>query len=595
MTRLLDSSMVLVYGGEDSDGGLLGDMYCLNIDTRVWRKVTYADGPHPSPRILHTATAISSSAMVVMFGDGSVPAPRNDVWYFDVRSSQWMEIDRDDNTPPPRSCHSAVFGNGLGQVPAIYVFGGFGSNERPGNAVHRLKIGDWKWERLAIVVTDSNGKEVVMGEGRDQDPYEPSDEETEEARERQYPCTRESHGAIWLPAMNGMLIIGGDGGFSVLDDVWLLEPSVEHSGAWRWRHMKLKMARGFLENKLPPCAGFTLISLPTEKTQVMLWGGIAGDKGLNVVAPEHSYLLDFDAMQTTRLASEGDIPKIGRLLHGFVRAGNLVFTFAGCDGEGEIIDGLKCAKVRDDLRSVGLRAMDFGPVAAEVAAGMEPSLPEDEVEEGDSGDDDAEQGEESVSPIRTSAIPRGTALSGRIVEETDYGFFVSVVIKGKLYKGVLVANPLKNGEPKMEPQKSTDHVAAGGKGTSINIVDTTVVDEGVSEAVDAGDAVVTNANRAVVAGERRTVNLQAKGGAGTVARSATAAGEKVPGVHDVSMADVGATGSSDAKPCEVKPEEESAPGTPEPKRARLDPAVEALPDSPPLPRKVNETEIIDLA
>lgn len=445
MTRLLDSSLVLVFGGENAFGEQLNDMYSLHVERMEWRRIMYKDGPVPPPRLLHSATAISSTAMVIMCGDArehgskAPPAPSRDVWVFDIRDCSWREIKGKDGVPPARSCHTAVFGNGLGQVPAIYVFGGFGNGEPGGSAMHRLRIGDWQWECLPILTKDADGKESVV-ERPDSNTQARDDGFGEES----FPSERESHGAIWLPGLNGMMIFGGDGGVAILDDCWLFVPSGRRSGTWKWRRLNLRMARGFKQNKLPSCAGLSLIALPTEKTQVLMWGGVLGANGEEAVSPEISYLIDLDAMQTTRLVAKGTLPPCGRLLHGFVRAGNHVFAFGGCDSAGNVMEGLEMARLLPELKSVGLQATDFGPEAAGVAAGAKPEL-HDKASCEDK-DDDREEREANMPLMGPSSIPKGTPLSGRILEVTDYGYFVSVVINGKLYKGVLVANPLKDRE-----------------------------------------------------------------------------------------------------------------------------------------------------
>lgn len=446
MTRLLDSSLVLVFGGENEYGEQLNDMWSLHVERMEWRRITYRDGPVPPPRLLHTATAISSTSMVVMFGDSlehnstSPPTPARDVWVFDIRDCSWREIKGGGNAPPPRSCHTAVFGNGLGQVPAIYVFGGFGHGEPDGSAVHRLRIGDWRWECLPVLIKDVNGKEHVVEKPESNTTPASEGEET-------FPGERESHTAIWLPGLNGMMIYGGDGGVAIMDDCWLFVPSSRRAGTWRWRRLKLRMARGVKENKIPACAGASLIALPTEKTQVLLWGGILGATGEETLSPAISYLIDLDAMQTTRLVAKGTLPGCGRLLHGFARAGHHIFAFGGCDSAGNVMEGLELARLLPDLKSIGLQATDFGPEAAGVAAGAKPNVHDREPNE---EEDEFEELDPNMPLMGPSSIPKGTPLSGRIIEVTDFGYFVSVIINGKLYKGVLVANPLKDRDAAQE-------------------------------------------------------------------------------------------------------------------------------------------------
>lgn len=449
LTRLLDSSLILVFGGESSSGKLLNDMYSLHVERMEWKRIIYKQGPVPSPRLLHTATAISSTAIVVMFGDALVhtgdqsggTSPLSDVWVFDIRDFSWKEVPHRGNAPPARSCHTAVFGKGLGQVPALYVFGGFEGGASCGSAVLRLRIGDWEWENLPVLLKDAKGNEFVT-----EDPGIATNVTEFATNDDSFPKPRESHGAVWLPGLNGMLVVGGDGGGSLLDDCWLLVPTSRRNGVWRWRKLKLRTARQLPKNKLPPCAGFSLIPLPTERTQVLVWGGICGAGDGQTMTPKYSYLIDLDAKQTTCLVAKGEAPTAGRLLHGFVRANDHLIAFGGCDGSGNVMTGLEMAKLFPDFKSVGLHATDFGPVAADVAAGSHNRAVNDD--EMQSKEDLYGHEEETNIPlVGPSTIPKGTPLSGRILDVSDYGYFVSVVIKGRLYKGVLVANPLKNSIP----------------------------------------------------------------------------------------------------------------------------------------------------
>lgn len=454
MTRLLDSSLVLVFGGETATGQLLNDMYSLHVERLEWRHVTYKAGPVPCPRLLHSATAISSTAMVVLFGDSysqnsrspPLTSPLKDTWVFDIRDGSWKEIpDETGLGPGPRSCHTAIFGNGFGQMPAVYVFGGFGGAGSCGAITYRLRIGDWQWERLKICLKNVLGKTVFA-----EDPYDSKDNDG--VREEDIPRARESHGAAWLPGLNGMLIVGGDGGFALQDDCWLLVPSPRYRGHWRWRRIELRKARDLPENQLPPCAGFSLVTLPTAKAQVLLWGGIQGTAGGETMKPKISYLIDLDSRQTTRLEAKGEPPVAGRLLHGLVRANKNLIAFGGCDGVGDVMEGLDTAKLLPDFKSFGLHATDFGPVAAGVAAGSSPTELGSEMASGEGREEwNGAAAEEATIPlVGPSSIPQGTPLSGRILDVSDYGYFVSVVIRGRLYKGVLVANPLKDRNPRLE-------------------------------------------------------------------------------------------------------------------------------------------------
>ena len=464
MTRLLDSSIILVFAGEDTTGKLLSDMYSLDIERAKWTKIKYAAGPRPAGRLLHSATAISSTAMVIMYGDATADEsqkgqsnPSKDVWLFDIRDCSWKEIKLQGGIiPPPRSCHSAVFGKPPGHPPAIYVFGGFGSTAGEGSSMYRLRIGDWRWECLPVVVKDTDGNEVVA-----ENPASPkATSKAKDTGKKLYPAARESHGAIWLPNKSAMMIIGGDGGSAMLDDCWLFSPSSTKTGAWCWKQLKLKRAKGLGENKLPRSAGHTLIELPSDKNRVLMWGGITGPAGDDIMGAQYSYLIDLDAMQSTRMRASGKVPSMGRLLHGLVRMRDRLVAYGGCDGSGKVLDGVEAGRLPSKLISSEQAARDFGPEATALAEGEDVPMPQkkefgDDVTEG--VDPESEEDDPTHLPlVGPSPIPKGTPLSGRIIDATDFGYFVSVVIKNKAYKGVLVANPLKGAQSTLNSTQQAD-------------------------------------------------------------------------------------------------------------------------------------------
>lgn len=421
MVRLLNSPLVLVFGGEDDNDNCLSDMYSFHLARAEWSRIKYAEGPTPCGRFLHTATAISSSAIVVLCGESNASGEKgthestsknlNDVWVFDVLDRSWRQVQPSGQSPAPRSCHSAVYGYGPFLPPAVYLFGGL---DVEGSRVYRLRIHDWEWETLNVQ-TEDNGTQC---------------------------CPRESHGAVWLEKYNGMCVVGGDGGDGLLDDCWLFTPA-EKKPFWKWDQVRFQMALGKAENKLPFMAGHSLIPLSAERTQVLIWGGLVGKSGSESSGTKSAFVLDFDELQVRHVAISGNTPNAGRLLHGMVRYNNKVFVFGGCDAKGKAMSDLQCAELLQDLKTSGTTGVDTSPVVTMEATSTttEQVNTQEDVEMSD-----IVRQNEWVPLVGPSKIKTGTPLSGRIIDATDCGYFVSVVINGKLYKGVLVANPLKDGE-----------------------------------------------------------------------------------------------------------------------------------------------------
>ncbi|KAI0558111.1 Galactose oxidase [Gracilaria domingensis] len=433
MTNLLDTPIVLVFAGEDETGQLLNDMYALHIERREWKQISYARGPTPLPRLLHTAVAISSTLMVVIGGDtweatdsAEATTALNDIWVFNYSDSSWKQVKNTGSVELPfLSCSSAVFGRAKSQVPGVYIFGGYSRDKTNFNVVYRLRISDWKLEVLPHVEKDASGNKRIVDRNGEDDP-----KENEEYGERVIPRDRESHGAIWLPGI-GMLVVGGDGGVSILGDCWLFCQHPDDPKSWRWQELRLVPAGNRPGNQLPRLAGHSLVALPTNTFKVMVWGGIL-NTGQEVMASTVSYVIELDranTAQTVRVTNTGKAPKTGRILHGLVRSKNMLFAFGGCDSEGNIQIGTQYGRLLPNFKAPNQAASYFGSEAMEMAMRGTHNEKSDADEK-----KPANTGEKNES-IVASRIP----VTGKVLEEMDMGLLVSIEVGGKPFKGVLVA------------------------------------------------------------------------------------------------------------------------------------------------------------
>lgn len=439
MTRLLNTPLLVMFGGEDETGALQNDMFVLHVERRQWQKITYSSGPKPCPRLLHTAVAISSHMLIIIGGEtwengGAEVSPTiamSDLWVFDYYNSFWREIGSSDgNRLPVLSCLSAVFGRAKGQVPGVYIFGGFGRSERNGSVVYKLRTSDWKLETIRVAQSETK-KDVQnsVGVGANQQNVV------------WCPRERESHGAIWLPGY-GMLVVGGDGGTSILGDCWLFFQDEKDPQTWRWKEIHLKPVGGQTENRLPPLAGHSLIALPTSTVQVLVWGGIL-NSGQEVMDSEFSYVIDLDRLdraQTRRVKNLGKKPATGRILHGFARANDSLFAVGGCDADGNVLPGTQYGRLLPKLKTNVQSAKFFGTQAHRMAVGATET---NSTTENDGAQESAEK--KMKANVSTDVGGRDRRrrgpFPGTVLEVTDMGLLVSIVIDGKPYKGVLVKNP----------------------------------------------------------------------------------------------------------------------------------------------------------
>ncbi|PXF45752.1 Dynein alpha chain, flagellar outer arm [Gracilariopsis chorda] len=452
MTRLLNTPLLVMFGGEDETGSLQNDMFVLHVERRQWHNVTYASGPKPSPRLLHTAVAISSHMLIIIGGEtwetgGTEVSPTiamNDIWVFDYYDSSWREIGRSDfERLPVLSCLSAVFGRAKGQVPGVYIFGGFGRSERNGSVVYKLRTSDWKLETIRVV-NSKKRKDTHNSIGRSPNPEKIT----------WHPRERESHGAIWLPGY-GMLVVGGDGGSSILGDCWLFFQDEKDPQTWRWKEIHLKPVGGQTENRLPPLAGHSLVALPTSTVQVLVWGGIL-NSGQEVMDSEFSYVIDLDRLDrahTRRVKNVGKTPATGRILHGFARANDLLFAVGGCDADGNVLPGTQYGRLLPKLKASVQAARFFGPKALRTAVGETDVKTDVNNAVQNTGTEDSAakkvQAKANKDADGTNGRSRGP-FPGKVLEVTDMGLLVSIVIDGKPFKGVLVKNPTNGKREKKE-------------------------------------------------------------------------------------------------------------------------------------------------
>lgn len=461
LTRLLDSSFCVLFGGEADNDSLLNDMYILDLQTNVWERVTYQSQVCPKPRTLHTATAISSASLVVIGGTTSnnvdvAPQTNNlvETWLFDLRSSVWKQLSSEDHhAPPSRSGHSAVLIRTAGHVPGIYIFGGFGPRSESAT-VHRLRLTDWRWEAVFVSVTNPGRPDLVVTDPRTASRSAKTSNGLESAAAPEVcPATRENHCAVWVPALNGMVIFGGESDRNVHGDFWLFSPAEKGRprAVWTWRLLNVRMGGGFVQNGIAPSSGSACILFSTDRPVIALWGGV--DVHGNIINGCHVYVVDLLALQSVRVSVK-NAPAWGRVLFAIDRYHDRLLVSGGFGKKVVQPATVDCIKLGDLWKANRTCASEFGPVAARIAHGE----PVDESLEKASLNVVECDGYKLKALKGPSHISVGTKFAGQVIGSEEFGTKVTVVIEGKVHKGYLVAYPIKIDKDGIADKKRVEHV-----------------------------------------------------------------------------------------------------------------------------------------
>ncbi|GIL43046.1 hypothetical protein Vafri_838, partial [Volvox africanus] len=126
---------ILVFGGEGSDGSCLGDLWRFDPQTGTWAQMC-SSAARPAPRTNHATVALSPTQLLLFGGRDSAGRPLGDVWVLGigpdeamglrVSDAEWLQLQ-----VLPGQRLSARYGHSLVALPSgpgvlLYSFGGFG-------------------------------------------------------------------------------------------------------------------------------------------------------------------------------------------------------------------------------------------------------------------------------------------------------------------------------------------------------------------------------------------------------------------------------------------------------------------------------------
>jgi len=283
---------VIMFGGrgEGSIGGdLYNDMWSLNMETHRWQEIDTSSGPDPrlSPGLVYDPV----HHQMILFGGYRNQGRVNDTWLFDLSSYEWEEI-YPILSPPARSDMGMAYDE-INQIAVL--FGGYCLE-------HQRDYCDdtWVFDPVSqnwIEMNPSSSPPVMYGHSLDYDPlddqflvwgghmsrfdqggmtsagyndsiwsYSYAENHWQESPpgNQSHPSARYWHQAAFDSGYPGLLIFGGDGGYSYLADTWSFETETES-----WNRKRPELA--------PPARIVGSAVYCPDYEQVILFGGLDGD------------------------------------------------------------------------------------------------------------------------------------------------------------------------------------------------------------------------------------------------------------------------------------------------------------------------------
>jgi len=147
LVYLKKSDTLLLFGGHNSSGQRLGDLWHFSIDAATWTQITQ-QLPKPSARHFHSMIYDDVLDKAVLFGGDAEPSPNieNDLWMYDISSNKWSSA-APLNTPPDGRYGSATGYLRSGINHYLFLFGGTGP----------LAPGGDSWDETWLYITESSG------------------------------------------------------------------------------------------------------------------------------------------------------------------------------------------------------------------------------------------------------------------------------------------------------------------------------------------------------------------------------------------------------------------------------------------------------
>jgi N-acetylneuraminic acid mutarotase len=146
----ISSSMFIVFGGF-YNGIYSNEVY--NYDGKLWSKLSTTNAP--IGRIYHTTTLVDDY-LYVFGGETLDGVYLNDLWKYDIKVKNWIEIQPVGEVPKQRAGHSCIHYNGC-----LYIFGGKISNIQERNEFWKYDINRNAFELIHDTLIEQRSFETI--------------------------------------------------------------------------------------------------------------------------------------------------------------------------------------------------------------------------------------------------------------------------------------------------------------------------------------------------------------------------------------------------------------------------------------------------
>lgn len=156
----LIGKQLFIFGGcgnLDGDETFYDDVYVLNTETFMWRRIVPSGIP-PSKRESHSCSSWNSK-IIVIGGQDSSSFYHSDVHILDTDTLAWCKLNTTGQILPPRAGHTTV---SLGKN--LFIFGGFTDNKSLFDDVYMLDVAAGTWSEVMLTGEAPSGRFSVAGD-----------------------------------------------------------------------------------------------------------------------------------------------------------------------------------------------------------------------------------------------------------------------------------------------------------------------------------------------------------------------------------------------------------------------------------------------